>query len=215
MMNEFEQFEQDLRSLVPIRCEHLAEETFYQAGWAAAAKQFEPVRLQTVDSLRLQSRWYRHPLAVFSSGMAFGLMFFAAVLNGTNNRGDQDEHVAGIANRKEVDSGVADTAAGAILNPVDEVHARLPGPQPTIGTISLMIASVFPWSSPASADASATANSPAGALSRAAQHRWNSLLQPEHVTCRHSPEAVSDVTTTESRPLQVSPLRNGMMKEFL
>lgn len=215
MMNEFEQFEQDLRHLIPLRCEHLAEETFYQAGWAAA-QQFEAKRLQAVSSLRPQTRWYRHPVAIFSGGMGVGLMFFMAVLNGTTNRGDQEESVAAI----EIHAGekipeVANRAEGAILNSFDEAQARLSVPRPTTGTMFQMVASFFPWPASSTTEVSMIADSPSGVLSRAAQQQWDSLQQSDRVTCRHSSETMPEVTETESRLLQVSPFRNGMMKELL
>ncbi len=220
MMNDFEQFEQDLRSLVPIRCEHLSEATFYQAGWAAA-QQLEVTRLQAINSCPSQTRWpqsgwYRHPVAVFSSGIAVGLMFFLAVLNGTTHRDDKEEYVASVEIPAEnTVQEIANKAEGAMLNSVDEAQARLPIARPTVGTMSKMMASFFPWSTSSKMDVSTIADSPSGALSRAAQQQWDNLRQSDHVTCRHSSEAASDVSEPETRPLQVSPLRNGMMKEFL
>ena len=225
MMNEFEQFEQDLRNLVPLRCEHLAEETFYQAGWAAA-RQFEAMRLQAVSSLRPQtsspqtrwplSGWYRHPVAIFSGAMGVGLMFFIAVLNGTTNRGNKEESVASIEIHEEKKiPEVANRAEVAILNSFDEAQTRLSVPRPTTGTLSQMVASFLPWPPSSKTEVSLMADSPSGALSRAAQQQWDSLLQSDRVTCRHSSETTPEVTETESRLLQVSPLRNGMMKELL
>ena len=214
-MIESEQFDHELRNVVPGSCSHLAEETFYRAGWAAAEQSDEAARRQSDHSLRSQSTLRRHPLMTFSAGLITGSLFLAVVLNVANHYGDREESVA-TSDVSESESGIdgTDSAVVPTLSPQTAKTGPMPVRPPAFGTMSLMIGCIFPQSVFSRDDVVSPANSPSAALSRAARHQWDNLLQTDPIASRHTSEARSDAEEPELPMLQVSPLKNEM-NEFL
>ncbi|MBL8817166.1 MAG: hypothetical protein JNL58_14145 [Planctomyces sp.] len=217
--SDLQQFERQLRQMVPASHESLTEDTFYRAGWAAAEKHFLADAADRVvpGSLVRKNFWLK--TRTFSCGVVSGLMLWA--ITASFSGGTSHESSAEI--RRVVAGPGAETIRseeGLVVSEGEPKRQNEPAPAVSstapasrVSLLSTLVGEVWPWNAvnyPLSVDSESSMQP---ALSRVERSRWNDMT-----ASNMSSRQASDLTMASGPSqtmLRTSPLVRKSLEEFL
>jgi len=209
MNDQFSDFESQLRQLTPAVCDHLAEDTFYQAGWNAA-----------VASLQQQNvvvgRRIPHGLSV-ASGMLCGLLGFAVAMTAWRSSGDAESvtQSASVKSMAVQPATLPDDEASDFRSEELKNSDRLLAETSSTGELFSIVSSILPWHLPPVEREHGGTRSANRALSVAAQSQWSSMIAAESTTGMMQTEARDTAESRVRDQLRAFPLSEWAIRDLL
>lgn len=209
MSDSFSQFEDQLRRLAPAGCDHLTEETFYQAGWNAA--------LRSVSKQAPASLQRRHSVIQFASGLLCGLLLCAASIAAWTST-KQDISVV------EVQPAQAPPVQDLVVSSTGQsghgMNARtaepIPGVLPPGNDLFSISGKLWPWNWNRAAVHQHAIPLASVPLSEAARHQWNNIVAAELSGTVLQAQIDSATPVSSERPqLRAFPSTESVFDELL
>ena len=209
MNDQFSDFESQLRQLTPVVCDHLAEDTFYRAGWNAAVASLQPQNT-TVP------RPGRHRNS-FTFGLLCGLLGCAVAMTAWRSSDDakfvvQTEQIESIAVQPATlpDDEHADVGSEQTIDSEGLVPQH-----PLPADLFSIVSSIFPWHLPPAEEVHDGTFSASRPLSVAARSQWDSMIASESTTGMMATEAAATSEPRVQNPLRAFPLSEWAIRDLL
>lgn len=209
MNNEVSNFESRLRQLTPVVCDHLAEDTFYRAGWNAAVQSLQEHNTTFRSSARRRMS--------FASGLLCGLLGCAVAMTAWQSSGDaisvvQTERIESIAVHPAAlpDEEQSDVRSEETMDPEGLVSEH-----PLPADVFSVVSSIFPEHLLPAEKVDGGTFSATRPLSVAARSQWDSMMAAESTTGMMTTE-VRDTSEPRTRnPLRAFPLTEWTIRDLL
>ena len=209
MSDSLSQFEDQLRRLAPAGCDHLTEETFYQAGWNAA--------LRSVSKQAPASLPRRLPVIQFASGLLCGLLLCAAsIAVWTSTQQD----VSVVEARPVQSSPVQDLVVPPTIQSDHGMEAgtveQIQGVLPQENDLFAISGKLWPWNWNRAAVHQHTIPLASVPLSEAARHQWNNIVAAElSGTVLQAQFESTTPASSERQQLRAFPSTESVIDELL